>query len=89
MNPNSPTEKLYLFYFNDIEKPVKILARSKYDARYILKVMLPNLPQNYTQSVVTNEKVENLLHGISSIVKSGVKYLWHKDRGWLQAANQQ
>ena len=80
--------RLYVFYFNMIEKPIKILSRNKQEARMVLNTMLPNLPAPYQRSVVTDEKVESLVHGHTSIIMSGVKHLWHRDKGWVKAKNE-
>lgn len=80
--------RLYVFYFNRIEKPIKILANNKLNARAILNNILPSLPEPYQRSVVTDEKVESLVHGSTSITMSGVKHLWHRERGWVKAKDQ-
>jgi hypothetical protein len=77
--------RLYVFYFNKIEKPIKILSKNKQEARMILSTMMPNLPPNYQRSVVTDEKVESLVHGITYITMSGIKHVWHRQRGWVRA----
>ena len=84
MSQRFPTKKtsLYLFYFNKIEKPIKILSTSKNNARSSLNIMIPNLPDEYRRSVVVNEKVESLVHGVTSLTMSGIKHLWHKEKGW-------
>ena len=80
--------RLYVFYFNKIEKPIKILSKNKQEARMILNTMMPNLPPLYQRSVVTDEKVESLVHGITSITMAGVKHLWHREKGWTKAKDQ-
>jgi hypothetical protein len=80
--------RLYVFYFNKIEKPIKILSKNKQEARMILSTMMPSLPAPYQYSVVTDEKVESLVHGHTSIIMSGVKHLWHRDKGWVRAKNE-
>ncbi len=50
--------------------------------------MIPNLPEEYRRSVVIDEKVESLVHGATSIILSGIKHLWHRERGWVKAKDQ-
>jgi hypothetical protein len=91
MSQQFPTKnkiRLYLFYFNRIDKPIKILASSKNHARSSLNLMIPNLPEEYRRSVVIDEKVESLVHGATSIILSGIKHLWHRERGWVKAKDQ-
>lgn len=77
--------RLYVFYFNKIAKPIKILSRNKEEARMVLNTMMPNLPAPYQNSIVADEKVESLVHGHTSIIMAGVKHLWHRERGWVRA----
>ena len=89
MNPKPNSKRLYLFFFAGIPKPVKIVSTSKQNALAILNNMMPNLPEIYQRRVVVDERVESLIHGVSFIISGGVKYLWHKEKGWIMAKNQQ
>jgi len=90
MSQRFPTKKnsLYIFYFNRIDKPIKILSTSKMNARNSLNVMIPSLPEEYRRSVIVDEKVESLVHGVTSLTMSGVKHLWHREKGWVKAKDQ-
>lgn len=78
--------RLYLFYFNGIDKPVKILSTNKINARTTLNNMRHTLDPKYQNSVVVNEAIESLVHGVTNVVINGIKYVWHREKGWLQSA---
>lgn len=85
-----PVEKegirFYNYYFDGVEKPISIEARSKTEARNILRSIKPKLSDRYNAPIV-GETVVIPLRGVSEKVIKGVKYIWvGEDKtqgGWL------
>lgn len=88
---NYPVEKhgirIYCYYYHKIEKPIKIEARTKQEARTILDSIFNTLPQQYKQSKIVGETVVIPLKGISEKIVNGIKYVWVGEDiargGWL------
>jgi hypothetical protein len=88
---NYPVEKegirFYNYYYYGVDKPVIIEARSKAEARDILKSINARLSNKYSESKIIGESVVIPLRGVSEKVVKGVKYIWvGEDKaqgGWL------
>lgn len=86
-----PVEKhgirFYNYYFLEVDKPIIIEARSKSEAREILKSIKAKLSDKYNESRIIGESVTIPLRGVSEKVVKGVKYIWvGEDKaqgGWL------
>lgn len=86
-----PVEKegirIYSYYFDGIEKPVKVEAYNKMQSREILKGLVEKLPEIYRQSKIVGESVTIPLKGITEKIVKGVKYVWvGEDKskgGWM------
>lgn len=80
--------KFYCFYYEGIEKPVMIEARSKAEARKTLKNIRNSLPEYYQASFVVGESVKSPVFGISEKTKNKVKYVWVGEKyapdGWIE-----
>lgn len=87
---NYPVEKegirFYNYYFHGVEKPLSIEARSKAEARDIMRSIKPKLSNRYNAPIV-GETVVIPLRGVSEKVIKGIKYIWvGEDKaqgGWL------
>lgn len=90
-NIDYPVEKhgirFYNYYFYEVEKPLTIEARSKEEARVIMKSIVPKLSPKYRESKIIGETVTIPLLGISEKFVKGVRYVWvGEDKaqgGWL------
>lgn len=72
---------IYRFYFNHIDKPIKIEAHTKYNARIKLQEIIPQLEsQGYYLENLCRETVEALLDGVSEKTIKGEKYIWKNNR---------
>lgn len=88
---NYPVEKqgirFYNYYFQNIEKPIIIEAKTKYEARRILQNIVHRLSDQYKNAKIVGESVTMPLRGVSEKVVKGVKYIWvgedKSDTGWL------
>ena len=86
-----PVEKegirFYNYYYHEVEKPITIEARSKAEARDILRSIKDKLSEKYANSKIIGESVVIPLRGVSEKVVKGVKYIWvGEDKaqgGWL------
>lgn len=86
-----PVEKegirFYNYYYFGVEKPITIEARSKSEARDILRSIKEKLSTKYSDSKIIGESVVIPLRGVSEKTIKGVKYIWvgeDKARGgWL------
>lgn len=89
-----PVEKhgirFYNYYFLGHEKPLTIEARSKHEARNIMRGIHHKLSPKYNQSKIVGETVVIPLKGISEKVVKGVKYIWvgedKSPNGWITEA---
>jgi hypothetical protein len=73
---------IYRFYFTDIDKPIKIEAINKYNARIKLQNIIPNLEsKGYFLENLCRESVEALLDGVSEKIMNNQKYIW-KNNTW-------
>lgn len=79
--------RFYNYYFEGVEKPIVIEARTKQEAREIMKNIRPKFSDKYRLSKVIGETVVIPLVGISEKVVKGVKYIWVGENrthgGWL------
>lgn len=88
---NYPVEKhgirFYNYYFLGVEKPITIEARSKSEARDIMRGVIEKLSDKYRESKIVGETVVIPLKGVSEKEVKGVKFVWvgeEKSRsGWL------
>ena len=88
---NYPVEKhgirFYKYYFSEVETPITIEARTKHEAREILKDIVYKLSDKYKNSKIVGETVVIPLRGVSEKVVKGIKYIWvGEDKahgGWL------
>jgi hypothetical protein len=86
-----PVEKhgirFYHYYFYKVEKPIKIEAYNKSDARVILERVIPTLPPQYQNTKIVGESVTLPLKGISEKNVKGVKFIWVGENlakgGWM------
>lgn len=79
--------RFYNYYFDGIEKPLTIEAKTKEEAREIMKSIRPKLSDKYRQSKVIGETIVIPLVGVSDKVVKGVRYIWVGENrthgGWL------
>jgi len=87
-----PVEKygirFYNYYYYDVTKPIVIEARSKQEARAVLKDLTNSiLPELYKGRKIIGESVTMPLRGVSEKITNGIKYIWvGEDKaagGWL------
>lgn len=78
--------KVYCFWYEGLEHPVRIEAFRRKEAKEILACTLDKLPEPYRYTKIINETIESLVSGVSTRVKNGIKYIWHRDKGgWVRA----
>ena len=71
---------IYRFYFIDIDKPIKIEAINKYNARIKLQNIIPDLEsKGYFLENLCRESVEELLNGVSEKKINNQKYIWNNN----------
>ena len=79
--------RFYNYYYYKIEKPVKIEARNKQEARAILDSIFDKLTDEYKQSKIVGETVVLPIKGVSEKTIQGVKYIWVGEQkikgGWM------
>lgn len=68
--------RIYSYYYYKLEKPIKVEARTKQEARAILDSIFHTMPQEYQNSKIVGETVVIPLKGISEKVVKGIKYVW-------------
>jgi len=86
-----PVEKhgirFYNYYFDGVEKPITIEARTKTEARQVMKSIISKLSDKYTESRIVGETVTIPLRGVSEKFIKGIRYVWvGEDKahgGWL------
>lgn len=85
MNPKSATDtiRVYIFWYEGLEQPVKIEARSRYLAKMKLQDLLPKLPEAYRYTPIINETIESLVSGSSHRMINGVNHVWNANKGWV------
>lgn len=80
--------KFYCFYYEGLPIPVVIEARNKNEARYKLRSIRNELPDNYKSSHVVGESVKSPVYGISKKTMNGIKYIWvglkYSKNGWIE-----
>jgi len=79
--------RFYNYYFDGLEKPLTIEAKTKEEAREIMKSIRPKLSDKYRESKVIGETIVIPLVGVSDKVVKGVRFIWVGERkvngGWL------
>lgn len=78
--------KIYKYYFDGIENPIKIQALNRKDARHLLSISL--LPvMGYIQNDLQGETVTVPLFGVTTKTENGVDYTWcgidFSPSGWM------
>ena len=88
MTPQIDKIKFYCFYYEGIAIPVVIEAKNKNEARYKLRSIRNDLPENYKTSHVVGESVKMPVYGISKKTINGIKYIWVgiklSPNGWIE-----
>ena len=84
----TPTIRLYNYYFIGIEKPVIIQAGNKAEARLIIKKMASKLHPNYRGKRIIGETVVVPAFGVTERMENGKMLVWvgkeSSPTGWME-----
>lgn len=79
--------KFYCFYYEGIETPIIIEAKTKAQARHKLRSIRHTLPDKYIASRVVGESVKCPVFGVSTKKIKGINHVWvgieHTPTGWM------